>query len=407
MDTDPISIEATGEDSPNLDWIIPFDRDLVIMSDPGAGQYVITGNQRLVPGNASMVKTTAFEMRGGAKPVETGRTILFPFKSGRFSGIKEFFTNDEVATNGVETTTETVDKYIVGLIDHMICSTNFSMGVFKTDDADYTNTVWVYKYLWQNTEKVQSAWAKWEFPFPVEYFYFEDSELYVLLRVDEDDATNTYVVSALDLDIPIDDVADYHICLDLKQTLTVTENVEDETLVDVTLPYAGVEFVQSTDCLAPGRPVSADTVVDNEDGTYTYQLFADAAPDGAEVVAGIPYERLIQPTMPFVRDRDGSVRPRSTVTVTSFLIEYEDTGYLKGSVTSRFRNDPIETIMDWIALDNDPIDPTGRGLRSGIMVVPVGERSDRCQITLTSSDVRPTTLLEVEYTGQVHRGSRG
>jgi hypothetical protein len=166
IDTDPISIQATSTDGEEvrLDWIIPFDRDIVFMSDPGKGQYIITGSNKATPDNTAIVKTTAFEMKGGAKPVETGKTILFPFTSGSYSGINEFFTNQEVAVNSVNTLTETVTRYIPGEVVQARVSTNFSVACFASDDAATKNTLWIYKYLWQDATKVQSSWSKWVLP---------------------------------------------------------------------------------------------------------------------------------------------------------------------------------------------------------------------------------------------------
>lgn len=402
LDTDPVNITSTEEGNVSFDWIIPFDRDLVFMSDPGDGQYIITGNTKLTPTNASMVKTTAFEMRGGAKPVETGRTILFPFKSGIFSGINEFFTNDEVATNGADTITETVDRYLVGLVDHMQCSTNFSLAAFKTDSPDHQTAVWVYKYLWQNAEKLQSSWGQWVFPHPVRYFWFSGSEFRVVMQAEGAQAgTADIIIAASDLDIPIDPVAEYHICLDRQLTRTADGSHQ------ITLPYENASFVQGTGCLTPGRQVSPMSATSRDaNGQATYTFDTETVPVGATVICGVKLSRWVKPTMPFVRGRDNRPLPRTRLVVNSFMLEYDETGYIKTIMDSRFRAAPIEFVVDWFAMDNDPIDVLGNGLRSGILNVPWGERSDWSELTIISDDVRPTTILEIEWTGQVFKGSR-
>jgi hypothetical protein len=402
LDTDPVNITTTEEGTVNFDWIIPFDRDLVFMSDPGDGQYIITGSSKLTPTNASMVKTTSFEMRGGAKPVETGRTVLFPFKSGVYSGIKEFFTNDEVATNGADTITETADRYLVGLVDHMQCSTNFSLAAFKTDDPESADTVWVYKYLWQNVEKLQSSWGKWKFPHPVKYFWFSGSNFNVVMQAPGAQANTVDIIfAASDLDIPLDPVAEYHICLDRQMTRTA------DATSQITLPYAGANFVQGTGCLTPGREVTATAEsARGSDGLVTYTFDTETVPEGATVVAGLKFARWVSPTMPFVRGRDGRPLPRTRLVVNSFMLEYEETGYIKTTLNSRFRTAPIEFVVDWFAMDQDPVDALGNGLRSGILNIPWGERSDWSELTIFSDDVRPTTILEIEWTGQVFKGAR-
>lgn len=402
LDTDPISIKSTEDGNLTLDWIIPFDRDLVFMSDPGAGQFIITGGGKITPTNASLVKTTAFEMRGGAKPVETGRTILFPYKSGVYSGIKEFFTNDQVATNGADTTTETADRYIVGLVNHMQCSTNFNLAVFKTDSIDHLNTVWAYKYLWTQTEKLQSSWSKWVFPHTVRHFYFTGSELLVVMEAEAAEAGKVdYIFASLDLDTPVNAVTGYHLCLDRQASGVVS------VASAISLPYSGADFVQGDGCLTPGRQVTAATEgARSLSGHVTYTFDPATVPAGATVYGGLKYARWVKPTMPFARGRDGKPLTRTRLVVNGFMLEYEETGYIKATMNSIYRADPIDFIVDWFDVDEDPANTSGIGLRSGILHVPWGERSDWSELTIYSDDVRPTTLLEIEWTGQVFKGSR-
>jgi hypothetical protein len=142
------------------------------------------------------------------------------------------------------------------------------------------------------------------------------------------------------------------------------------------------------------------------DGNVTYTFDAATVPSGATVVGGLRYSRWVKPTMPFVRGRDGRPLPRTRLVVNSFMLEYDETGYIKTIMDSKYRTDPIEFVVDWFAMDNDPIDTLGNGLRSGILNVPWGERSDWSELTIYSDDVRPTTILEIEWTGQVFKGSR-
>lgn len=402
LSTDPVEIKSTQQGTTRLDWIIPFDRDLVIMSDPGKGQFLISGANAITPQNASMVATTSFEMKGGgaAKPVTTGRTILFPFQSGRYTGIKEFFTNDEVATNGADTLTETLDKYIKGLVQSMAASTNFNMAVFRTDAPEDKNALYIFQYLWQNTEKVQAAWHRWEFPECVEHFMFLNSKLHIVFsRTDPTDPAQTeFMFANLDLERPVDDFANHHIVMDFKHTVTPTNGV-------VQLPFSGMRFVQAEGCSSPGRQVQADEV-DLGNGVWEYTLSTVTVPDGADVFVGLPFARWVVPTMPYVRDRNGEPAARTKVVVNAFYIEYADTGYLRVENKSKYRAAPSIFSVDFFPLDQQVDDPMQNGVRSGKLHVPWGERADWSELTLWSDDVRPTTIIEIEWSGEPFRGSR-
>lgn len=384
--TDPINIASTKKGNSTLDWIVPFDRDLVFLSDPGAGQFIVDGHDLLTPANAAMAQTTAFEMKGGTPPVQTGRTILFPFKKGKYSGIKEFFTNDEVATNGADTLTETLDRYILGTVQHMACSTNLSTVLMRTDSAGAKDTIWVYSYLWQGLEKAQSSWSKWKMLGDVKHFSFNGSVITLVLH---HPTTGAHSISTMDMDRPDDPVVGYHVCLDRKRTVVLSGTVD--------LPFDEARFVQSTGCATIGAEVSS-TKQDLGGGNWRYTLAAESAPVGATVIAGRGYDRSVTPTMPFMRDQQGNVRARTHVVVTHFFIDYENIGALDAVMVSPYRDDIVFEV-NFFPLDDTPGNTLG-DLQSGILEVPWGERSDWSELVIRSSDIRPTTILEVEWAGQ-------
>jgi hypothetical protein len=390
--TDPIGVSSTKEGEFSLDWIIPFDKDLLFMSDPGAGQFVISGGSELTPANASIVQTTAFDMRGGAAPVQTGKTVVFPFKSGKYSGINEFFTNSEVTTNGVDTITETLDRYILGLVDHMVCSTNFNTLLLKTDAAETSNTVWVYKYLWQGTDKRQSSWGKWVFTHEVKFFYFANSDVFLTLY---DPITGDYSHNRMDLDRTADSLLDYHVCLDERRSVEVADST-------VVLPFPNAGFAQSTGTAAIGRDAEPVSSVSTGVGEWTYTFREDHIANGVSLIAGIRFERSCSPTMPFLRDRDGNVRAQAKLTVLHFYIDYNETGYVEAVMRSPYR-DTLSMIEQWFPTADDPRDLNETGIRSGVYEVPWGERADWSTLEIRSSDIRPTTILEVQWDGQPYK----
>lgn len=390
--TDPISIASTKEGKVTLDWIIPFDRDLVFMSDPGAGQFIIAGSDKITPDNASIAQTTAFEMEGGAKPVQTGRTVVFPYKTGAFSGVNEFFTNDTVATNGASSLTDTLSRYIAGLINHMVCSTNLNTILLKTDNPSFSDTVWVYKYLWSGTDKVQSSWSKWVLPGEVKHFYFDGSEVFVVLW---HHSASNYSMNVLDLDMTEDATTGYHVCLDRRQQCVVTGGV-------VTLPFANASLMQSDGCPSIGSDAAFLEVNEVASSVFEYTMDPDDFPDGVIVTGGVKIARSIQPTMPFHRNNLGAVIPRSNLVITDFLVHFENTGFIETTMTSPYRATSSVSV-NWFTFDGDVIDPLGTGLRSGVLEVPWGERADWSTLTIQSDDIRPTTVLEVEYIGEAFK----
>ena len=148
-------------------------------------------------------------------------------------------------------------------------------------------------------------------------------------------------------------------------------------------------------------------VIAQPDGYSFRYRFDDAdVPPAAEMFCGLRFQRTLKPTMPFIRDREGRTVPRTKVVVNGFMLEYENLGSITAVMDSQYRENPIEFGVDFFPIDGDPSVDSNTGLRSGILHIPWGERSDWSELTLTTDDLRPGTILDLEWTGQVFRGRR-
>lgn len=382
--SDPIDMQSTKEGSVTLDWIVPFDRDLILISDPGDSQFVVTGGG-VTPENSSLVLTTTYEMNGAARPVTTGRTMIFPFKNGRYSGLKEFFTNDQVATNGADTLTEVQNKYILGSVTNMASSKNFNMLVVSSEDSP--STVYVYKYLWEGTNRVQSSWSTWELPGIVRHFYFENSVLYIILQVG-----NEHFLCSTNLNRVIDPEG-WHVTLDRKKKYTVAGG-------KVTLQYPDAVIVQSDGCLDPGKAATVTSITDGTFGTKNYFLDPLLCPEGSTVYCGLSIRRSVKPTMPRVKDRNGNTVSTAQIVVREFKVHLDDSSDVASVMHSPYRQ-PYEFYPRRFPLDDEPLDPNKKLLMDYTLVVPWGENANYSELELFSEDVRPTTILEIEWLGQV------
>jgi hypothetical protein len=385
VDSDPLDFSSTTESEVDIRFMVPFDRDMLLMSNKH--QFIVSGLTALTPDNASMVQTTDFEMAGSARPSSTGRTILFPYTIGNFAGIKEFFASDEIATNGADNLTKTVTTYMTGEIEQIATSTNFETALIRTDDAGASSTVWVYKYLWNDDglNKVQSSWSKWEFPHTVAGMFWDGSKAYFILL----DGTE-YILTYCDMDFSNHAVG-YLPTMDRQTDEVATSSI-------VTLDYDDAIFVQHTGCSNPGT--KATELTKTGSGPYVYTFDDTTVPDGATVVAGIGYVSSVIPTMPFRRTREGKAKRLDAIVVTQFSVAFDNSGYMVSTRSSKYRStDQVLDNNKFITVD-DPDDLDQIGIRDGIFVIPWGERSDRSSLTLEANDIRPITILEIDYRGQ-------
>lgn len=403
VDDDPISIMSTAAREFELEWIVPFDRDLIIFAD--SSQFLITGSIALAPANASLVQTTNFEMGKGARPASTGRTLLFPFEQGGFAGVKEFFSSSSVDASDAASITQVQDEYMPGKIVNLTASTNFSFVIAQTDDAASANVLFVHQYYWEGNKKAQASWSKWELPYAVTNVFFAGSDVHVLMY----DITLGYIQTSMNLDIPDNVETGYPVKLDVLDTYTVTSFTDTDDVVKsyIDLTWAAAKLVQGAGCAVPGQTISSVTITDLGSGMWRYRFEDATAPNGATVLAGLAYESLVKPTMPFIRDKENRAVKNTKLVVTEFIVYFDKSGFMDSKLVSRYRAADTVFSNQEIVTAFDPEDPAGIGIRSGEFVIPWGERSDWSELTVSSSDVRPMTILEVEWVGQVlTRGRR-
>jgi len=392
--TDPVGMLSTAENENNLEWIIAFDRDLVIFGT--TAQALVSGSVRFSPSNNSMTETTAFGADLSVRPVSTGRTVLFPFTRGKWSGIKEFYSINTDTANTAVTLTELQKKYMKGNITQIVSSQDFGLTMAITDDPDQRNIVFVNQYIWNGQEKIQDAWHEWVFPYPVVNMFIEDEDIYLLM-----DTGNGVVQTSMFLDFREEEDLGYSLCLDMYDKDTVTYS---DTISSITSDYDNLVIVQGDGCDRPGNTVKY-TVTGT--GPYTYSFSSDVVPEDAQVFYGIPYETVLTPTMPFIRDKDGKAQRYAKLTVTEFILYFEDSGYISATMSSKYRSEDTVVSNERYVLDIDLDDTDFNGTSSGTFVVPWGERSDWSEFSIKADHVWPVSITEIEWAGQpLTRGRR-
>lgn len=390
--TDPIDISSTKKDDLKLDWFVPFDRDLFVMADPGDSQFVIRGGG-VDPNTISMVLTTEFEINsGGTPPVSTGRTILFPFTAGEFSGIKEFYTDSDTAVNAANSLTETQDRYITGLVEGLAVSQNFNLGLLRTNQN--RNTVWVYKYLWDGRDPLQSSWSKWEFKDTVEYFFFRNSIVYFV----SSDAEGDVFLHSLDLNRPVTAFG-YHAMLDRRVS---KQAVTQGALSAIDLSYPSARFLQSTGCANPGLEAKPTLEIRINSATTRYFFDPSVVPSGATAFCGQTVKWKLQPSQVFAKDYQARIDTSQKVTIQDYVVHVDNSGEFKAIGQSPYSSDWEYTAYVF-PLDGEPLDPDRLILQTGPFYIPWGERADWSTMTLEGTDIRPVTIHEVEWIGQILR----
>ena len=177
--TDPFDIFSDASEVYQLKHAVTLDGATVLFSDKS--QFILPGDKPLEKSNALLKPVTTFEVNNKVKPV-TGESVMFATNDGSYSGVREFYTDSYSDTKKAQAITSHVNKLIEGNITNMAASTNVNRLLVTTDK--YRNIIYCYDWLWQGTDRVQSAWHVWKWPIgtKVRGMFYSGELLYLLLE---------------------------------------------------------------------------------------------------------------------------------------------------------------------------------------------------------------------------------
>ena len=178
LDTAVIDVAVSNNQVAILKSAIPFQESLILFSD--LQQFKLTSDSFLTPTSVTVDVATNFETSTKAKPVPAGKTIFFPFQRGAYSGIREYFINIASETNDANEISAHVPEYVEGTVRKMAVSSNEEVLLILSDTD--RREVKVYKYYYNEKEKMQSAWSTWKFDAEIIDMSFIGSIAFFLFR---------------------------------------------------------------------------------------------------------------------------------------------------------------------------------------------------------------------------------
>jgi len=158
VDSDPIDITLSGSSVNSGEFLIPFNKTLVVFSD-GAKQWEIQSLDTFTPSSANLVETTTYDIDPAAYPTQIGNQLYFASDQGNYSFIWEYFPNFDRDSNIGNNISSHVEEYIPTGLRRLVSSENNNM-MFAWSEQEPAN-LYVYTTAWQVSEKQQSAWTRW------------------------------------------------------------------------------------------------------------------------------------------------------------------------------------------------------------------------------------------------------
>lgn len=303
--TDPFDVYSDASEVYQLRHAVTLDGDTVLFS--ASSQFILPGDKPLTKENALLRPTTTFEVNTNVRPVATGESIMFATTEGAYSSIREFYTDSYSDTKKAQPITSHVNKLIQGGITRMVASSNINR-LFVMTNRD-KNIVYVYDWLWQGTDKVQSAWHKWVYPTSdkVRSLFYSRNTLYLLI----DRGISGLYLEAMDMGDELEDGLTDRVRMDRQAELTFTYNPAELNWTSSVIPYTPTE-ISLLDCVITegwegyvGGSFLFDYNTDNT-LTTTFEL-NDPAIGTAKARVGQLYSSEFEPTPVVIKDSQDRV----------------------------------------------------------------------------------------------------
>jgi hypothetical protein len=411
-DDDPIDVTANGARVCLLRHAVPFQRVLMLFSDNA--QFPLTSGEVLSARTVRVDPATEFDCSRTVSPVSSGQDLFFVYEKAstseelRYSGVREYFVNQQASTNDAVDVTAHVPQYIPTQV--------FGASVSSTEDLlllisrGEPNAIHWYKYLWGDSDrKVQSAWGRWTFRPSDTILSAHIEKTTVHLVIQRSDGIH---LEFMELQrAPNSGALPFQIHLDsLALSLAVGTYNAGANETAFVCPYDPATVDGEIQLIAGDDQFKLDGVTPNAQGAllkYRIQggvFWAQGRFDSGHVVFGVKYEHRLTLSEQFMRDQNGvaiqegrlqlkhlTVNFRDAVT---FRVEVETPG--RDVATYRYQALQLGIIGSTLGV------PT---MRSGAFTCAIASASTRATISLVNDSPYPATFYSAEWEGEFHTRS--
>lgn len=179
LDTDVIDISTTTTRINILNYAVPFNETLYIFSE--STQFRLASDTALSPKNVALVDVTNFDSSLKCRPVVAGKNLYFPVERAEYTSIREYYNVESVSDiKNAQDITAHVPSYIPNGVYQLLSQNNENILFILTEGQN--QSIFVYKYLFVDENRVQAAWSKWDLQGRILGAFFADSSFFVVIN---------------------------------------------------------------------------------------------------------------------------------------------------------------------------------------------------------------------------------
>ena len=406
LDSDPIDVQVSHTKVSSLLHAVPYNKQLLLFS--AQTQFVVDSGDLLTPKTISIKQSTEFETNPRTVPVGFGNNIYFAVDKGQYTGIREYYSVDDVVgTNDATEITSHVPSYIPNNVYKIAAGLNESiLVVLSSSDR---SSAYVYKFFWNQNEKLQSSWSKWTFNSNDQILNadFILSDLYMVIQR----ADGVYLET---LSVAVGEIGanePYNVHLDRKLAVLGADVTTDGT-------YSYIAEAKLPGPLTHGDWEAVVTTGQTKKAGIRIPIVWDATNSrakmtgdwsGNRLVVGRKYTFRYRFSPITVKVQAGGAQKSDTtgrLQLRTMAINYTDTGYFKTLVTPSGRT-TYEYIFSGKTLGLSSATIGANNLETGLFKFPIMSQNTGVNIEVSSDAPLPVSLLSADWEGMYVKRSKG
>lgn len=403
LDSDRIDVTTAHTKVANLRHAVNFNKQLILFSEQT--QFIVEDNDTLTPKNISVKVSTEFPCNVVTKPIGVGKNMYFVADKDGYSQVREYFPDSNNFNYDSLDITGHIPKYIPSGIFKLTSAPNEDAMVALSSNE--RNSLYVYKFFWSNTEKLQSSWSKFTLGSECTILNAEFLQSRLVLVVKRPDGV---YLESMNFALGADDGGEpYYVHLDRKVSIApaaLSYSAGFTTINTTTLGYLP-QYGSYKAVIKSGTGFKPGTVLDILwDGT-TATLKGNYV--GATLAIGQTYNFKYKLSTITLRQQSGTGGQKSDtegrLQVRKVAFNYADTGFFTVKVTPEGRDTNTHTFSGK-RLGQDSGTVGIYNVSTGRFQVPVVTRNTSVDITLENISPLPCSFLSADWEGMYVKRSR-
>lgn len=396
--TDPVGVTASAPQVSILNYGLPFRKYLLCTS--ALNQFEAGGGDTLSARTAEMDVSTSYEVSTTARPIALGSIVMLPAEQDDASVVYEYYYEDESQANlGVDVTKHCSGFIPAPLVRLTADTVSGTVACLSSADRD---ALYIYRYYWEETLKVQSSWSRWQFEVGSTIYWAEfiQGSLYLLIKRGNG---STYL-ERLRM-TPDDDVVGlpYVPRIDWQQQLT---GVYDSGTGLTTWTFPEAHDSDIVGVLGGSFPAATKGKLLSLSFPTATTVTALGDYSAGPAVFGRSYDSFVVLSKQYVREAEDERTVTAGRTQMRYIsFDYEDSGYFEIHVTPKARTTRVKKFTGRV-LGSEDNKIGSNPIESGTIRARVNSRADTVTIAIKNDTHLPHRITSAFWTGFFNELSR-